>query len=84
MMARKYAEVWKRLAKNEAVSITCPARGVKAVSAAIYNEKYRYTKARKDTDLPSFGRVEIKKTPIKDKPGMLRLDISIKYSGDNL
>lgn len=83
-MARKFEEVWKRIQKNETVTITCPERGYKVIRAAIYDEKYKHTRARKSTDLPSFGRIKIVKEKLAEKPGHVRLTISIEYSGDNL
>lgn len=81
---RKYADLWKRIANRETVSITCPIRGVKAISAAIYNEKYLHQKARKATDLPGYGRVQILQTQLVDDKSRCRLTISIAFSGDNL
>lgn len=81
---RRYQELWKRIASKETVTIICPVRGEWAIRAAIYNEKYWNNKSRDAVGLPGFGRINITRTPMEDKPEYIRLIISIPYSGDNI
>ncbi len=83
-MARKYAELWARIANREDVTIRCHVSAVPLLKKAVMKEKWLHSRARKATDIPSYGRLITEVLPVIGDTVHVRLSFRLTYSGDNL
>ena len=83
-MARMYAPIWNRLAANETVVLTCHISKALTITRMIYMEKSRNKLVKDVGEQPSYGRLRFKRTAVEGKPELVRLTITMSYSGSNL
>lgn len=66
-MARRYAELWNRIKKDKRCTVRCKPEKVNTIILCVQKEKSIENAVKHTLELPSFGRLKIKKEINKEK-----------------
>ena len=60
-MARRYASIWNQLKKEKKCTITCKPAKMDTIVRCVRKEKSRENAPRHSLEIPSFGRLRVKR-----------------------
>jgi hypothetical protein len=60
-MARRYGNIWKQLKETKRCIITCRLEKMDTIIRCMYKEKARENAIKTALEIPSYGRLKVKK-----------------------